>query len=70
MTNSELIVKLTERLDDIVFDTFHFAELKSNSSSDMNVYNTFEFAKSLSRKIKKAIKRQSESVVLQKAAYT
>ena len=44
MSNNELISKVTERIEDWIFDSFHFSEFK-NPNVDSQIYNTFEFSK-------------------------
>lgn len=63
MSNSELAAKLTERIEDSIFDTFHFSEFKNPNSENQN-FNTFEFSKNLSRKIKRAIKKKSDPIFM------
>lgn len=63
INNNDLISKLCERLDDIIFGSYHFSEFK-NSGVDHNIYNTFEFSKTLSRRLKKSIKRKTKPAIL------
>lgn len=63
MSNNELAAKWIERIEDTIFDTFHFSEFKA-SKPEQNIYNTFEFAKNYARKIKKLIKRRSNPIFL------
>jgi hypothetical protein len=63
MSNNELAAKLIERIEDTIFDTFHFSEFKS-SKPEQNIYNTFEFAKNYAKKIKKLIKRKNNPIFI------
>ena len=63
ITNSELISKVIERLEDTIYDTYHFWEYKQPSNEN-NIHSTFEYAKALVKKVKKAIKKQLKPIVL------
>jgi len=63
MSNNELIAKLTERIEDSIFDTFHFSEFKT-TASEPKIYNTFQFSKNLAKKVKKSIKKKLNPVIL------
>lgn len=65
LSNNELVSKLTERVDDIIFDAYHFSEYK-NASSEKEICNTFEHAKVLSKKVKKAIKKLKQPVFIKR----
>ena len=63
ISNSELISKMIERLEDTIYDTYHFWEYKQ-PSNEQNIHNSFEFAKAFIKKIKKAMKKQLKPTLL------
>jgi hypothetical protein len=54
LSKTELVEKLTEKLEKIIFDIFQLSELK-NSCPENGFCNKFEFLKNLIKKVKKAI---------------
>ncbi|CAI2370307.1 unnamed protein product [Moneuplotes crassus] len=63
MRNNELAAKLIERIEDSIFDTFHFSEFK-NKNSENKSFNTFDYSKGIARKIKKAMLKRTYPIFM------
>ena len=56
LSKAELVEKLTEKLEELIFDVLQLSELKSTLPEN-GFLNRFEFSKSLIKKVKKVISR-------------